>query len=180
MRAPRYRTPRSPATNATTYRMPDARELPELARSLRALGAPGDVSAEAAHCAIFVPLLEARARAVGASVDEMLSALRGDALSARIEAFAVDAAVHGIEQPALARALTAQADELMEPLRSALLALDTLALAASRDASGWDAWVTQLRRVFAAADIACRDLSRLVANRTTSAATPRWFERSPR
>lgn len=160
--------------------MRDAHHLPELARSLRSVGAVGDASAEAAHCAIFVPLLEARARAVDASVDEILSALRGDALSARIEAFAVDAAVHGIDQPALARALTAQAAELIESLRSTLLALDVLAPAASQDSHGWNAWVAQLRRVFAAADVACRDLTRLVANRTSSSATPRWFERSPR
>ena len=160
--------------------MPDARELPELARSLRSLGAIGDGPAEAAHCAIFVPLLEARARAAGASTVEVLSALRGDALSARIEAFAVDAAIHGIDQPALVRSLTAQAEELVEPLRTALLSLDALVPNASESASGWDAWVEQLRRVFATADVACRDLARLVAIRTTSVAAPRWFERSPR
>ena len=160
--------------------MPDARELPELARSLRSLGALGDGPADAAHCAIFVPLLEARARAAGASVEEMLSALRGDALSARIEAFAVDAAVQGIDQPALARALTAQAEELMEPLRTVLLELDVLVADAREGGPGWDAWVAQLRRVFAAADVACRDLARLLASRTTSAAPPRWFERTPR
>lgn len=160
--------------------MPDGRELPELARSLRSLGAPGDGPADAAHGAIFVPLLEARARAAGASVEEMLAALRGDALSARIEAFAVDAAVHGIDQPALARALTAQAGELMEPLRAALLDLDVLVSNAREGAPGWNAWVAQLRRVFVAADVACRDLARLLTMRTTSAAPPRWFERSPR
>jgi hypothetical protein len=160
--------------------MPDARELPELARSLRSLGAAGDDSAEAAHGAIFLPLLEARTRATGAPVDEILCALRGDALSARIEALAVDAAVQGIDELALARALTAQAGELMEPLRASLLELDARASNAAVSAPAWDAWVAQLRRVFAAADVACRDLAHLVAIRATKAATPRWFERSPR
>ena len=160
--------------------MPDARDLPELARSLRSLGALGDGPDDAAHCAIFVPLLEARERAAGASVEEMLSTLRGDALSARIEAFAVDAAVQGIDKPALARALTAHAEELMEPLRAALLELDVLAGNAREGAPGWNAWVAQLRRVFAAADVACRDLARLLTTRTTSEATPRWFERTGR
>ena len=110
----------------------------------------------------------------------MLSALRGDALSARMEALAVDAAVHGIEQPALARALTARAGELMEPLRASLLQLDVMASSAAEGAQGWDAWVAQLRRVFAAADIACRELASLVATKETSPTAPRWFERSPR
>ena len=160
--------------------MPDARELPELARSLRSLGAVGDDAAEAAHCAIFVPLLEARSRAAGAPAGEILRALRGDALSARIEALVVDAAVEGIDQLALARALTAKAGEVMEPLRASLLELDTLASNAAESASAWDAWVAQLRRVFAAADVACRDLSHLVAFRATSAVRPRWFERTIR
>ena len=160
--------------------MPEARELPELARSLRSFGAVGDDSAETAHCAIFIPLLEARSRAAGAPVEQILRALRGDALSARIEALVVDAAVDGIDQLALARALTAKAGELMEPLRASLLELDAHASNAAESDSAWDAWVAQLRRVFAAADVACRDLAHLVAVRATSASRPRWFERSPR
>lgn len=160
--------------------MPDGRGLPELARSLRSLGDLADASTQAAHGAIFVPLLEARARATGSSTEAMLSALRGDALSARMEALAVDAAVHGIEQPALARALTARAGELMEPLRASLLHLDVMAPGAREGHQGWDAWVAQLRLVFAAADIACRELASLVATKETSATAPRWFERSPR
>ncbi len=160
--------------------MPDERGLPELARSLRSLGDLGDASTQAAHGAIFVPLLEARARATGSSTEAVLSALRGDALSARMEALAVDAALHGIEQPALARALTARVGELMEPLRATLLHLDVMAPGAREGDQGWDAWVTQLRLVFAAADIACRELASLVATKATSATIPRWFERSPR
>ena len=43
--------------------MPDRLVLPELARSLRAFGAPRDAAGDAAHDAVFAPLLEARARA---------------------------------------------------------------------------------------------------------------------
>jgi hypothetical protein len=154
--------------------------LPELARSLRSLGSPRDAATEAAHAAIFMPLLDARSRAAGTSVDAVLSALRGDALSARIEAQAVDAAVQGIVQPAMARALTAQTSELIEPLRAELLKLDDVAPAARDEAEGWHAWVAQLRRVFHSADVACQSLARLLANRDTQTAAPRWFERTPK
>ena len=157
--------------------MPDAPILPELARSLRSLGAQHDAAAEAAHAAIFLPLLDARARAAGASMEAVLAALRGDALSARVEAGAVDAAVQGVDQPAQARALSALTGELMEPLRAALLSLDALAPAARDDATGWDAWVAQLRRVFVSADVACQALARLLADRAATVASPRWFER---
>jgi hypothetical protein len=159
--------------------MPDAPNLPELARSLRSLGAQRDACAESAHAAIFLPLLDARARAAGKSTNVVLAALRGDALSARIEARAVDAAVQGIEQPARVRAISAQTAELVEPLRGALLGLDELAPAAREDSVAWDAWVAQLRRVFAIADVACQALTQLLADRSL-AAPPRWFERSAR
>ncbi len=164
--------------------MPDAQRpapaLPELARSLRSLGAPRDPAAEAAHAAIFPPLLDARARAAGSTVDAVLSALRGDALSARIEAAAVDAAVHGITQPAVSRALTAQTGELMEPLRAELLKLDAAAEAARDAGDGWQAWVAQLRRVFHSADVACQSLAQLLATRDSQIPVPRWFERTPK
>ncbi|MDB4893282.1 MAG: hypothetical protein JWL61_5137 [Gemmatimonadetes bacterium] len=160
--------------------MPDAPLLPELARSLRSLGAQRDASAEAAHAAIFVPLLDARARAGGADKATVLAALRGSALAARIEAQAVDAAVHGIEQPALARALTAQSAELMEPLHQALVALDGAASSALDNDAAWDEWVARLRAVFTRADVACRALATLIATRQTRSAAPRWFERTPR
>ena len=160
--------------------MPDAPQLPELARSLRSLGVHRGATAEVAHAAIFQPLLEARAHAVGAQMDSVLAALRGDSLSARIEAQAVDAAVQGVEHPAIARALTAQTSELIEPLRAELLALDAAASVARDGADGWNAWIAQLRRVFGAADVACQALSRLLANRETRSDAPRWFARSPR
>ncbi|MEP6730278.1 MAG: hypothetical protein ABJE10_06560 [bacterium] len=160
--------------------MPDTPLLPELARSLRSLGAQRDASSEAAHAAIFQPLLDARARAAGHDKDSVLGALRGDALAARIGAQAVDAAVAGIEEPALTRALTAHATELVEPLRLALHALDSGATAALTDDAGWNAWVAQLRAVFTTADVACEALAKLLASRTTRKSSPRWFERSPR
>ncbi len=160
--------------------MPDAPLLPELARSLRSLGAQRDASAEAAHAAIFVPLLDARARAAGADKAAVLAALRGTALAARIEARAVDAAVQGIDVPALARALTAHSEELMEPLHRALVSLDDVAPAALDSESAWDEWVARLRAVFTNADVACRALASLIATRQTRTAAPRWFERTPR
>ncbi|MEO5817390.1 MAG: hypothetical protein ABIT20_19130 [Gemmatimonadaceae bacterium] len=160
--------------------MPDAPLLPELARSLRSLGAQRDASTEAAHAAIFVPLLDARARAAGSSKETALAALRGNALAARIEAQAVDAAVQGIEQAALARALTAQSSELMEPLHRALVALDESASAALDSDAAWDEWVARLRAVFTRADVACQALSKLIATRQTRTAAPHWFERTPK
>ena len=157
--------------------MADTPLLPELARSLRSLGHQPNAATEAAHAAIFTPLLEARTRASGASADVILGAMRGSALIARIEANAVDAAVQGVEEPALARALTAQAMELMLPLRAALVQLDECGGDAANDAAGWDAWIAQLRAAFAAADTACSALSRLIANRGNQTAQARWFER---
>ena len=157
--------------------MADMPLLPELARSLRSLGHQPNAATEAAHAAIFTPLLEARTRATDTSADVVLSAIRGSALIARIEANAVDAAVHGVEEPASIRALTAQTDELMAPLRAALVELDERAPGATADAAGWDAWIAQLRIAFTAADTACSALSRLIAHRDEHVAIPRWFER---
>ena len=156
--------------------MADIPMLPELARSLRSLGHQPDAASEAAHAAIFAPLLDARTRAAGAPADVVLGAMRGSALIARIEANAVDAAVNGVEAPAHVRAFTAQTTELMAPLRAALLALDERADSAA-DGSGWDAWIAQLRATFAAADTACSALARLIAHRNEQVAAPRWFER---
>jgi hypothetical protein len=157
--------------------MADTPLLPELARSLRSLGHQPNAASEAAHAAVFTPLLDARTSAAGGTADVILGAIRGSALIARIEANAVDAAVHGVEEPARIRALTAQTAELMAPLRAALVALDERASAAATDRAAWDAWIAQLGTAFAAADTACSALSRLIANRGEQVATPRWFER---
>ena len=164
--------------------MPDTRapNLPELARSLRSLGALRDGSSDAAHAAVFIPLLEARARAEGGSADVVLAALRGDALAARIEAQALDAAVHGVDVPSRARALSALTGELMEPLRAELLSLDAAALEARDDDASWQRWVAQLKRVFAAADVACQALAWLLASRDVGdkPRTRHWLDRIPR
>jgi hypothetical protein len=158
--------------------MPESPLLPELGRSLRSLGTQRDAAGDAAHAAIFLPLLDARARA-GSSKDAALRALRGAALSARIEAQAVDAAVHGIDQPARVRSLSAHTDELIEPLREALLALDEAAEGARDFPPNWEAWVAQLRRVFMTADVACQALAKLIASREMRSTTPRWYGRLP-
>ena len=157
--------------------MADAPILPELARSLRSLGHAANPASEAAQAAVFTPLLDARTRASGSSVDVVLAALRGTALIARIEANAVDAAVQGVEDLPRVRALTAQTSELMAPLHAALVALDDRAAAATADPAGWEAWIAQLRVAFGAADTACAALARLIAQRHEQVATPRWFER---
>lgn len=154
--------------------------LPELARSLRSLGSPRDAASDAAHAAVFVPLLEARARAGRGSLDKMLAALRGESLIARVEALAVASATEGIQEPAQARALTARALELLEPLRACLLELDERARALRADDSAWEAWVSQLRTVFTCADVACSALARLIATRSDARPSGSWFARGAR
>jgi hypothetical protein len=156
--------------------MPDAYLLPEFSRSLRTFGAPRDAAGEAAHAAIFSPLLDARARAGIGDVEAALSALSGEALAVRIEARVAAAAAGGQDDPARARARAAQATELLEPLRAALVTLDALAAKArggTAESESWQAWVAQLRRVFGAADDACRALPRLLAEAAGTAAAGR-------
>lgn len=154
--------------------------LPELARSLRALGAQRDAHSEAAHSAVFVPLLDARTRAGRGSLDKMLAALRGESLSARIEATSVAAATAGVSDAAHVRALSARAVELLEPLRASLAQLDLRARAVRDDEAAWNDWVAQLRAVFVAADVACSDLARLIRDRATPRPSGSWFVRGER
>ena len=161
--------------------MPEPFLLPELARSLRAFGAPRDAAGERAHAAIFGPLLDARARAGLGDVEAALSVLRGETLAVRIAARATEAASVGQADAAHARAHAARAAELMEPLRADLMKLDVLASGArgaAAGSAGWNAWVAQLRRVFASADDACRALTRLLGEQPV-VVTPasRWFRR---
>jgi hypothetical protein len=154
--------------------------LPELARSLRTLGTPRDAATEAAHAAVFVPLLEARVRAARGGVRGALAALRAAPLAKAIESRASEAAAAGQSDPARARARVAQAREILEPLRESLRTLDSLAgEAASETSTEWEAWVAQLRRVFVAADESCGRLAILFA---TSEDTPArgWFGAGPR
>lgn len=161
--------------------MPDPLVLPELARSLRTFGATRDPAGDAAHAAIFSPLLDARARAEPGGADMALSALRGEVLAARIGARVAAAAGAGQRDAAAARARAARAGELIEPLRAELLALDLLANEARGATNGGgacQAWIAQLRRVFALADDACGALARLLREPAAAAEpTPRWFAR---
>lgn len=161
--------------------MPDRLVLPELARSLRAFGAPRDAAGDAAHAAVFAPLLDARARAELGDVEAALSAFRGGALSARIQSRVAEAAAAGELDAARARARVARASESVEPLAAELAALDALTAGArggSAESAGWQAWVAQLRRVFASADDACRALTRLLAEpHAEQKAGRHWFGR---
>lgn len=154
--------------------------LPEMARSLRTFGQPVNATTDAAHAAVLVPLLDARARASGSEGREILEALRGTALAARIEAAVRAAAAVGEADPARARARIAAARELLEPMRQELSRLDALAPEAEREgttSAAWSRWVSQLRQVFAAADVACGGLARLLAEGAGDAPRRRWFAR---
>ena len=181
--------------------MPEPVLLPELARSLRAFGAPRDAAADAANAAIFTPLLDARARAGLGDVEAALSALRGEALAVRLQSRVVEAALSalrgealavrlqsrvaeaaavGQREPAAARARSARAAELLEPVLAELASLDRLAVKArgsTTDAPAWQEWVAQLRRVFASADDACRALAALLAEPVETQRSRHWFGR---
>ena len=160
-----------------TKRMPESPRLPELARSLRSLGASGDSCMDEAHEAVFVPLLEARTAAANASLDDAVDAMNGHALLSRIESAIGIVASRGIPVASRARALTAQAQDAIEPLRRALLVLDELAVVAGTD-DGWKDWVDQLRRVFTAADDSCRSVAGVLAERDAKDAPARWYVRN--
>lgn len=158
--------------------MPDDGHVPEFARSLRSLGAARDAAGEAAHDAIFTPLLDARARAARADGREVIALLRGSTLAERIDRAVAGAAAKGVESPSLARARSATARELLEPLRAALAALDARAGAASDAGPGtieWSAWLAALRRAFGAADDGCGKLAELLAQPLRPASPSRWF-----
>jgi hypothetical protein len=160
-----------------TQPMPDAVRLPELARSLRAFGVARDAASEAAHGAVFTPLLDARARAAISELDGALSAFRGQPLAARIAARAAEAARAGESDPARARSRVALAREAIEPLRAELGELDTRAAVARESDSAREAWIEQLVRVFKVADVACTALARLLAEPTGNAAPSGWMRR---
>src|SRR3954462_15956369 len=108
----------SRATRRSTSRMPDDHGFPELARSLRSLGAARDAESQAAHDAIFTPLIEARVRAAHSGARGVVGIFRGTKLADEIERGVLVAAVAGSEPPGLARARAASARELIEPLRA--------------------------------------------------------------
>jgi len=162
--------------------MPEPLHLPELARSLRALGTARGVAAESAHAAVFGPLLDARAHAATGGLGDALSVFRGQALAARIVARAADAARADQADVARARARVALAREALEPLRDALHALDALAsvipadLSAARSPAA-DAWMAQLACVFRTADEACRTLTQVLAKRESVEVRRGWLPR---
>lgn len=160
--------------------MPDDVHLPELARSLRALGAVHGAAAEAAHAAVFGPLLDARILAAADGFGGALSAFCGHALGARIVARAGDAAREGELDTAQARARVARAREAVEPLRAELRALDAIAPASTEALSPSSpqalAWLQQLTRAFRSADVACAALARVLGEPVSGA--PRgWLGR---
>jgi len=157
--------------------MPDDR-FPELARSLRSLGAARDAATQAAHDAIFTPLIDARARAAHAGERDVVGIFKGATLSVAIERAVVAAAEADVEPKALARARVATAREMIEPVRVALALLDERSAAATRTGPGsppWDEWLSELRRVFGAADDACTHLARLLAAPRRAEEPKRWF-----
>jgi hypothetical protein len=150
--------------------MPDP-SLPELARSLRSLGAARDPATEAAHDAIFAPLIAARVRAARAEGRDVVHAFSGATLLEAIE--------RGVNAAA-ARARSAAARDAIEPLRTALLALDEGAAGASAAGAHspeWASWIAALRRAFAAADEACGQLARVLAEPPREEGNGRWFRR---
>ena len=159
--------------------MPD-QPLPELARSLRSLGAARDPATEAAHDAIFAPLIAARVRAARAEGRDVVLSFHGVVLIEAIERGAASVASAGAKTAAEARARSAAARDAIEPLRAALLLLDEGAAGASAAGIGspeWSRWIAALRRAFATADEACGHLARVLAEPLHEEPESRWFRR---
>lgn len=165
--------------------MPEDARLPELARSLRTFGAAHGAAAEAAHAAIFGPLLDARALAAARGFDGATSVFRGQALAARIIARSTEAAREGEADAACARARVARAREALEPLCDALRALDAMLPAAAADLGEHSmaaaaAWTAQLAHAFRVADEACAALAHVLAEHDDVVVRRRWFGRFAR
>lgn len=162
--------------------MPEEAHLPELARSLRALGCAKGLAADSAHAAVFGPLLDARARAAAGRLDEALATFRGQVLAARIMSRTADAARAGVPDAARGRARVARAREALEPLHDALHTLDALVPALPTDVSTASspaaaAWMAQLACVFRTADEACLAVARLLAEPDEPPARRGWLGR---
>jgi hypothetical protein len=162
--------------------MPDP-ILPELARSLRTLGAARGPAAQAAHDAIFPPLIAARLRASRAEGPDVVHSLHGATLAELIERAVVASATAGTTLPAMARARSAHARDLLDPLRRALAELDSRAPGAIAEGSAsqaWNEWLDALRHTFEAADAACRALSDLLAQPSETRSRLPWPRRRRR
>lgn len=155
--------------------MPDEMQLPELARSLRALGAAHGDAAELAHAAVFGPLLDARVIAAG-GLESAIVVFRGQALGARIVARAAEAARAGASDAAHGRARAARARETVERLSAELRALDSFVPAGGAPPLP-AAWTAQLARVFRTADDACNALALVLAEPMEAPARRGWFGR---
>lgn len=135
-----------------------ARAVPELTRSLRALGTRR-AAAVPEHDRFFAPLLAAcRAAAAGPSPDAALEAFAAAPLAS-----AMSAELAGIArdrypgEPAEQRALDAELSEAAEPLRASLDALgarqgELAAAGAEESYRRWRRWLAALRAVAQAAD----------------------------
>jgi hypothetical protein len=159
--------------------MPDG-ELPELARSLRSLGAARDEATQAAHDAIFPPLIAARVRASRAEGRDIVHAFNGASLGEQIERAVTAAATLGTIQPSMARARSARAKDLLGPLQAAFARLDEQgrgAAAASPGSEPWETWVESLKRAFAVADEVCGQLARVLAEPPAEPEERGWFGR---
>lgn len=142
-------------------------ELPELTRTLRALGSPRR-SGGAAQQQFFSPLLEARRRAASTrDVDAVVRAFDGAALARALER-QLEAIARGWpdDRTAARRALRAEIQERTREYRAALALLDERSaelLAASNTdqerLAAWRAWTTQLAAAFQAADRAWMSIS---------------------
>lgn len=155
--------------------------IPELTRSLRALGS-GRGSPGVDHDRFFGVLLDARREA------ERSGARSPDRARAAFDAVTLrDALVHRLEAvsrerhpdaPPERRALDAEMLEVAEPLLTQLGALERAqdALAASEDAerlARWSDWARVLRDVFESADAVWLALARVLAAEPPTRA-PRW------
>ncbi len=153
--------------------MPDERfaGLPELAASLRALGSSRRTRHGAAvQPKFFALLLDARrAAARAATRNEVVLAFDGATLLHAMDAMTRDIAAGRFPaRPPARRAFEAQLADVLDPLRSALARLSELAPAAAAEptteSTAWDAWLAQLRVVFAAADAVWPALDAALAN----------------
>jgi hypothetical protein len=133
--------------------------LPELTRSLRALGAStgtiGGLDVTVAQVRYFQPLLEARRRAADAhEVAEVVRIFHGASLASRVTgALQALAREHAGGDARVRRATETLLVEAIEPLRGAVQTLDDRAPSAAAGVTPeWDAWVAALLAVYRCAD----------------------------
>ncbi|HSC31314.1 MAG TPA: hypothetical protein VLD17_06300 [Gemmatimonadaceae bacterium] len=165
-----------------------AMAVPELTRSLRALGSPR-ASPGADHDRYFGPLLAARREAESAaSPDRARAAFDAPSLrAAMLQRIHELAAERHPSEPPERRALDAELTEAAEPLVNALGALERAqdGLASSDDGeryAGWRRWAKALQLVFEMADDVWLSLVRVLAADAPGrrGRRRRWLRRAPR